>query len=300
MFRAGQKPEALTGKGKGGNSARKGDRLGEWLLESRIGAGTFGEVWKARHHVWGDDHVAVKIPTDPQYLRALRREGITAHHLDHPAIVRPIGFDPFAQRPYLVMEFVDGDDLRTYLQKHGKLSVAETVDILGRVLQGLGYAHEKGVLHRDVKPENVLLHHTWAFDPAAADEPGLVKLTDFGLGKAESSLLKNKAGGSIVFSNDENTASQAITGSLDYMAPEQRAGGAVDHRADLYACGVMLFELLTGERPAGTDLPSDLVQGVPAHIDEAFRRSYARVDRRFSSAAEFLDALRLPGRLQPS
>ena len=287
MSRAGQQ------HGTGGGNARRGDRYGEWLLESRVGAGTFGEVWKARHHVWDSDHVAVKIPTDPQYLRALRREGITAHHLDHDAIVRPIGFDPFSERPYLVMEFVDGEDLRTYLKKHGKLSVAETVDILARVLGGLGYAHSKGVLHRDIKPENVLLHHTWAFDPAAASEPGLVKITDFGLGKAEAAVLKGNPGNSIIFSNDGNEGAQsaAVVGSLDYMAPEQRAGGKVDGRADLYAVGVMLFEMLTGERPAGTDMPSDLVPGIPAYLDEAFRRSYARLDRRFASADEFLQAL---------
>ena len=272
--------------------AKKGERFGEFVLDSRVGVGTFGEVWKARHHVWQDELVAVKLPTDPQYLRALRREGITAHHLDHPAIVRPIGFDPFSKRPYLVMEFVDGDDLRTYLKRNGPLSAAETVDIMTRVLQGLAYAHDRGVIHRDIKPENVLLHHSWQFDPAAASVAGLVKITDFGLGKAENAAIAGVGKGSILFSNEVAQGNvPSIVGTLDYMAPEQRGGGDVDGRADLYACGVMLFEMLIGDRPAGTDLPSDLRKDVPPHLDEVFRRSYTRVDRRFPSAMDMLAAL---------
>jgi serine/threonine protein kinase len=98
--------------------------------------------------------------------------------------------------------------------------------------------------------------------------------------------------GSIAYSASLDTAAgREIAGTLDYMAPEQRSGGELDHRADLYACGVVLYELLTGERPAGTDLPSDLNPAVPKSLDEAFKRSYARLDRRFTSAAEFAAAL---------
>src|SRR5207237_4770670 len=119
---------------------------------------------------------------------------------------------------------------------------------------------------------------------------GVVKVTDFGLGKAGTQA----AVGSILYSQSIDTAAgKEIAGTLDYMAPESRqvASGEIDHRADLYACGVILYELLTGERPAGTDLPSDLNKQVPKFLDEAFRRSYARLEKRFQSADEFISAL---------
>src|SRR4051812_28432084 len=132
-------------------------RVGEYVLQERVAAGTFGEVWRAHHHVWSDQTVAVKIPTDPQYLRNLQREGVAIHGLHHPNIVRAIGFDPYAQPPYLLMEFVSGTSLRTLIAK-GPLPAAQAVLILKQVLAGLSYAHAKGVIHRDVKPENVLVH----------------------------------------------------------------------------------------------------------------------------------------------
>ncbi len=118
---------------------------------------------------------------------------------------------------------------------------------------------------------------------------GVIKVTDFGLGKAMAATTM----GSIAYSQSmDSAASREIAGTLDYMAPETRSGGAdADKRADLYACGVVLYELLTGERPAGTDLPSEINRAVPKSLDEAFRRSYARLDKRFTSAEEFLAAL---------
>src|SRR5207344_595087 len=106
--------------------------------------------------------------------------------------------------------------------------------------------------------------------------------------------------GSIVYSQSMGDPSaKEIAGTLDYMAPEQRSGGDIGPRADLYACGVVLYEMLTGERPAGTDLPSDLNRNVPKHLDDAFKRSYARLDKRFTSADEFAAALRTPSSMPP-
>src|SRR5205085_3168606 len=111
---------------------------------------------------------------------------------------------------------------------------------------------------------------------------------DFGLGRAAAKT----AVGSIVYSQSMNDdAGKEIAGTLDYMAPEQRAGADTDARADLYACGVVLYEMLTGERPAGTDLPSDLNRSVPKQLDEAFKRSYSRLEKRFASADEFVSAI---------
>jgi serine/threonine protein kinase len=261
-----------------------GQRVGEYVLDARISGGTFGEVWRARHHVWSDQLVAIKIPTDPQYLRNLKGEGAAIHGLSHPNIVRAIGFDPYAEVPYLAMEYVPGSSLRPLIDKKS-LQIPQVVSIMRQILTGLQYAHEHGVIHRDIKPENILVHERAATD--GFDTEGVVKITDFGLGKAA-----NNAMGSIAYSQSLNTpAAKEIAGTLEYMAPEQRAGGEPQARSDLYACGVMLYEMLTGERPAGTDVPSDLIRAVPAYLDEAFRRSYARLDRRYNSAAEFLAVL---------
>jgi serine/threonine protein kinase len=113
-------------------------------------------------------------------------------------------------------------------------------------------------------------------------------VADFGLGRAATAMTA----GSIAYSASlDSAAGREIAGTLDYMAPEQRAGQPVDARADLYACGVVLYELLTGERPAGTDVPSDLNPSVPKYLDEVFRHSYARLDKRYASAEEFAKAL---------
>jgi len=270
-------------------------RVGEYVLMDRISAGTFGEVWRAHHHVWTDQIVAVKIPTDPQYLRTLQREGVTIHGLVHPNIVRAIAFDPFAEVAYLAMEYIPGTSLRPIIQSR-KLTPDDSVAILRQVLAGLGYAHEHGVVHRDIKPENILVHERAATDGFAS--PGVVKVTDFGLGRSAQSA----AVGSIAYSASLATPqAKEIAGTLDYMAPEQRGGSdTVDQRADLYACGVVLYEMLTGERPAGTELPSELNRAVPRNLDEAFRRSYARLDKRFASAAEFAAALGGPPPVPPS
>jgi serine/threonine protein kinase len=262
-------------------------RVGEYVLAERINRGTFGEVWKAHHHVWADQLVAVKIPTDPQFLRNLQREGVAIHGLVHPNIVRAMGFDPYAETPYLTMEYVPGTSLRPLIQNH-TVAIPDVVLIMRQVLAGLAYAHENGIVHRDVKPENILVHERAFKDGFGAE--GAIKVTDFGLGRAAT----DTAAGSIAYSQSMDTpAAKEIAGTLDYMAPEVRSGNAnVDPRADIYACGVVLYEMLTGERPAGTDLPSDLNKAVPKYLDEAFRRSYARLENRFTSAKQMAEMLR--------
>jgi serine/threonine protein kinase len=136
--------------------AQAGDRVGEYVLDTRVGGGTFGEVWRAHHHVWTDQLVAIKIPTDPQFLRDLQREGVAIHGLVHPNIVRAMGFDPYAPVPYLTMEYVPGTSLRTLIQAR-TASIPDAVAIMQQVLAGLGYAHKQKVVHRDVKPENILI-----------------------------------------------------------------------------------------------------------------------------------------------
>src|SRR3989440_1899210 len=125
-------------------------RISEYVLDQKIGAGTFGEVWRARHHVWVDQLVAIKIPTDPQYVRALQREGVAIHGLLHPNIVRAIGFDPYGDPPYLTMEYVPGTSLRPVILAR-TAGANDAVAIMKQVLSGLKYAHANGLVHRDIK-----------------------------------------------------------------------------------------------------------------------------------------------------
>src|SRR5687768_5683382 len=122
-------------------------RIGEYVLEERIGQGAFGEVWRARHHVWAEQFAAVKIPTDPQYVRQLQREGRAVHGLHHPNVVRALNFDPYADPPYLVTEYVPGVSLRQLLTRRGALPPGDAVAILLQVLAGLEHAHARGVVH---------------------------------------------------------------------------------------------------------------------------------------------------------
>src|SRR6476659_2740305 len=103
-------------------------RISVYLLDAKVGGGTFGEVWRARHHVWTDQLVAIKIPTDPQYVRNLQREGVAIHGLIHPNIVRAMGFDPYADPPYLVMEYVPGTNLRQVIQS--RPSIDDSIKIM--------------------------------------------------------------------------------------------------------------------------------------------------------------------------
>lgn len=262
-----------------------GQRISEYILDTRLGAGTFGEVWRATHHVWSQNRVAIKIPNDPQYIRDLQREGLAVQGLEHPNICEAKGFDPYADPPYLVMEYVPGESLRQVI-KSKQIAIDDVIAIMRQILTGLSYAHGKGLIHRDLKPENVLIHEDARTQGFKA--PGVVKITDFGFGQRAEQPTQ-----SIVYSMSlGHEQAQKIVGTIDYMSPEQRTGENVDARTDLYACGVMLFEMITGERPSGTEMPSDLRTGVPTWLDEAFRRSYTRLERRFTSADEMLAALK--------
>ncbi len=264
---------------------RQGDRISNYLLDTRLGMGSFGEVWRAKHHVFGDA-VAIKIPTDLQYVRNLQREGVAVHGLRHPNIVRAIDLDPFGDPPYLVMEYVEGPSLRAVVDHYKTtMPIAAALAILRGVLQALSGAHAHGLVHRDIKPPNILLNHP--LESVATVREQAVKVTDFGLGQVggitAQSILQS---GSL--QTDEG---RGISGTLAYMSPEQKEGRPVDARSDLYACGIVLFEMLTGERPQGGDVPSDLRREVPTGLDHVFQRAYTRYERRFATADEMLAAL---------
>lgn len=263
-------------------------RVGEYVLDQPIGRGSFGEVWRAKHHVWTDQLVAIKIPTDPQYVRNLQREGVNVHGLQHTNIVRAIGFDPYAETPYLAMEYVPGTSLRPLISGK-KLSANEAVAILKQVLAGLGYAHQQGVIHRDVKPENILLHGNHAL------------VADFGIALAAEQAARD----------GRMTHTGLSLGTPQYMAPEQVSGErAIDARADVYALGAVLYEMLAGVPPfagpsarsvvarALTEEPAPLPTlrpHVPPHVAAAVHTALAKLPAdRFAGATAFALALSAP------
>lgn len=262
-----------------------GTRVSEYLLESVLGVGSFGEVWRARHHVWEGERVAVKLPTQPEYVRYLQREGVVVHGLRHPNIVRVLGLDPYADVPYLVMELVDGPSLASVLQEHPKgLPIRLVLRVLRGVLTGLAEAHRNNIVHRDLKPGNVLLN--LGGKPLTNLMPEDVKLSDFGLGARNADALQ-----SIVQSASLDRDNKLV-GTLAYLAPELRDGARqADPRTDLFSLGVMLFEMITGERPAGAELPSTVRPDCSEALDEVFRLLYSRYDRRYASAQAVLDDL---------
>ena len=273
----------------------EGDRINNYLLEARVGAGSFGEVWRARHHVF-DDIVAVKIPTDTQYVRNLQREGVTIHGLRHPNIVRAIDLDPYADPPYLIMEYVDGPSLREVIDREKRgLPIAATTTVMRGILLALTAAHDRAIIHRDITPANVLLDCTAEDLTKITDQS--VRVTDFGLGHVGGVTTQSMMQSGSLHAEEDG----GVAGTLAYMSPEQKEGAELDARSDLYSCGIVLFEMLTGERPQGGELPSSLRPDVPDHLDSVFKQCYARRERRFASAGEMLAALskRIDTRIPP-
>lgn len=256
---------------------QKGDKISEYILVERIGRGGFGEVWKARHEILPDKLVAIKIPTDERYIEQLRSEGILQHTLDHPNIVKTLGLSVTSTPPYFIMDLVAGKSLRGRLKESGKLPVKEAVAIVEQIAQSLAYAHSKGVVHRDVKPENILI-----------DEDGKAMLTDFGLGHVSQACSASLAlEGSLV-----TKEGHSISGTLDYMSPEQRQGEEFGPESDVYSLGIVLFEALTGELPQPQDAPGDLAGGIPPYLDYIFTKCYTRMGKRYKDAEELLKDLR--------
>ncbi len=259
---------------------------GRYRLEQLIGAGGMAQVWRGTDDVLGR-HVAVKLlhphlAGDDAFVRRFRQEAVAAARLSHPGIVGVYDTCSDGGHEAIVMELLDATTLRQHLDETGPLDADTTVRIALRLLEALEAAHRAGLVHRDVKPSNVLLCRD-----------GRVKIADFGIAKADD--------------RTELTQEGTLVGTASYLAPEQLLGGVVDARTDLYSVGIVLYECLTGRTPFDGDtgaavalarlhsdppdprrVRSDVPAGLALTVNRALRRE---PDERFDSAAELRAAL---------
>jgi serine/threonine protein kinase len=217
-----------------------------------------GEVYRARDTKLDRD-VAIKIvpalfANDPDRLTRFKREAKTLAALNHPNIAQIHGVEEAGGAPALVMEFVDGEDLAARIAR-GPVPVAEALQIARQIADALDAAHERGIVHRDLKPANIKVAHD-----------GTVKLLDFGLAKALDSGADSGVGAmnspTILASGPQVTGQGVILGTAAYMSPEQARGKTVDKRADIWAFGVVLYEMLTGRSPFKGDTATDAIAAI--------------------------------------
>ena len=242
--------------------------LPQYRIEGIIGRGGMGVVYKA-HQGTLERTVAIKLlpaelTEDPNFVARFEREARTLAHLEHPGIIHVHDFgQTSAGHLYFVMEFVDGTDLYQLIHGPG-LTSAQALDLVSQICDALQYAHGKGVVHRDIKPANILI-----------TREGRAKLADFGLARPVQSGESGQL-----------TRSRVVMGTPEYMAPEQKRGEG-DHRVDLYALGVMLYEMLCGRTPQGAwQVPSQQVP-VDVRLDQVVIKAMQEEPaRRYQQASE--------------
>ena len=262
---------------------------GRYVIERRLGAGGMSTVFQAQDTVL-ERPVAVKLlaehlADDEAFVYRFRREALSAARLQHPNIVQVFdsGQDPGTERHYIVMEYVDGPSAADMLRERKQLGVDETVGLVRDACHGLDYAHRAGVVHRDVKPGNLLF----------AEEMGATKLADFGIAKAAEQTRITQVG--------------SVLGTAAYLSPEQARGEEAGPASDIYSLGVCAYQFLTGRLPheyaSLTELAlkqqqdqvasvADYRPEVPPELDDAVRVALERdPDARYSSALEMAEAI---------
>jgi serine/threonine protein kinase len=251
-------------------------RNGRYLLVERLGEGGMATVWRAfdqRLQVWRAIKVLLpEYATKRKLIARFESEAQTMALLEHAHIVRVYDVDREGDQAFIVMEVIDGGSLVDWVEKHGAVPPRMAVDILVEVCQAVGFAHERGVIHRDIKPHNILV-----------DRKGTCKITDFGIARAGD--------------DDQGlTKTGAVMGTWGYMAPEQRTDAKhVDRRADVYALAATLYTLLTNQAPMdlfAADRDSSILEGLPDALLPVLRKATEyRKEARYGSAEELAAAL---------
>ena len=252
---------------------------------SKVGAGGMSDVYKAKDHILSR-FVAIKVlkqefSEDSSFVTKFRAEAQSAAGLEHPNIVNIYDVGSENGLYYIVMEYVEGITLKTYIEKKGQLSFKESASIAIQVARGIEAAHNKNIIHRDIKPQNIII-----------STDGKVKVTDFGIAKATSS----------------NTISSDVMGSVHYASPEQARNGFVDGRSDIYSLGIVMFEMVTGRVPFDGDTtvavalqhlqeeiakPSIYAPDLPISFEKIILKCTQKTpDRRYQTIEELLTDIR--------
>ena len=265
-------------------------------MKSLLGSGGMGEVYRARDSRLGRD-VAIKVlpsslSADSDRLRRFEQEARAAAALNHPNILAVYQMGTYEGAPYLVSELLEGETLREQI-KRGRIAVRKAIDYGVQIARGLAAAHEKGIVHRDLKPENLFV-----------TKDGRVKILDFGLAKLTQ---PQSSSGSSALTLTEGTEAGVVMGTVGYMSPEQVRGQSTDHRADIFAFGAILYEMLAGKRafqkPTSPETMSAIlnedppgISQVTTNIPPAMHRVVHRCleknpEQRFQSASDLAFAL---------
>lgn len=288
-----------------------GQNIAHYLLERRLGGGAMASVYQATDQIL-DRTIALKVlmpGADSLTRERFRQEARTVSILDHPHIVRTLQVGQTSANgiAYIAMELIDGQSLSGLLERYGTLSVEDTANLLEPIAQALSYAHSLGVVHRDVKPSNILLRNAQPGDPGGVqlsilEQPVKAFLSDFGIARALDSPELTSAGRTI--------------GTPSYMAPEQCAGSReIDGRADIYSLGAVLYRCLVGRPPfVGTTtqilhahvyepltIPDEVVNKLPKQVVETLQHSLMKdVEVRYRDAALMADSLAVAAGRQPA
>ena len=275
---------------------QSGSAVGRYRIDALIGAGGMGQVYRARDPRIERD-VAIKVlpadyAADAERLRRFEQEAHASGALNHPNVLTLYDVGTADGRPYLVMELLDGETLRDCVGR-GAMPAARACEIAAAIARGLAAAHARGIVHRDLKPENVMV-----------TRDGRVKILDFGIAKLR---VRDPNLDQRTVPTPLRTAADTMLGTAGYMAPEQIRGEPTDERADLFALGAMLFELLTGRRAFDResrvetlnavlhdDVPAlgAAAANVPVALDRIVRRCLEKdPDARFQSARDLAFAL---------
>jgi dipeptidyl aminopeptidase/acylaminoacyl peptidase len=275
-----------------------GSKLGPYDIVAKLGAGGMGEVWRARDPRIGRD-VAIKVlppafAGDPDRLRRFEQEAKATGALNHPNVLAVFDVGSHDGAPYLVSELLEGETLRERLAG-GAIPVRRAVELAEQIAQGLAAAHEKAIVHRDLKPENLFV-----------TRDGRVKILDFGLAKL-GLPAEAAAGVTLTPSRAAHTEPGLVLGSAGYMAPEQVRGLPADHRADIFAFGTILYEMLSGRRAFARDTGAETMTAIlrdeppelaafgtpiPPPLDRIARHCLEKSpDERFQSARDLAFAL---------
>ena len=278
----------------------------KYQVLEKIGAGGMAVVYKARHLAFNEIRalklVSSRMLEDQDFLKRLKTEAVITRKLQHANAVRVDDIDTTEDgRPFIVMEYVEGQNLRQAIAKEGRIPVNRALKIAMQVALALSAAHRLGITHRDIKPDNILL----VTQPDGSD---LVKVLDFGIAKVREGAFDTGAG---------YTATQTgmVVGTPQYISPEQamgKHGKEVDGRADLYSLGVVIYEMITGQLPFESDTPMGMLihhiqtaprpphllkpeLNIPDPVSRLLMKALAKhPEDRFQSADEMYEALRHP------